>query len=111
MKHSRPFPLRFLIKGALWRVKFKKKLKDDGESCQGLTDTASRLILIDADIKGPHLEWVFWHEYCHGLLHESGVTGNTGGISALAEEIICDNYADSMMRDKKVKWKRIRKNV
>lgn len=112
MKQKRPFPLRFLIKGALWRVKFKPNLRDDdGEPCSGLTDVTARSIRIDASLSGTDLLWVFFHEYAHAVLHESGVTGNTGGISDLAEEIICDNFADALVRDKTVKWKRMKKET
>jgi Zn-dependent peptidase ImmA (M78 family) len=103
-----PFPRHLEIKGATWRVKLRKGLKDDGEPCSGLTDVNARTITLDSSLTEAALEWVFWHEHMHAVLHESGTTGNTGGISDLAEEIICDNYADAQMR-LKIKWKRIKK--
>lgn len=102
-------PKKFLIKGNEWRVKRRKKIILDSELCAGLTDVSKREILVDSQLADDRAEWVFWHEYCHAILYECGVTENTGGISDLAEEIICDAFADALTMDKNVKFKRTRK--
>lgn len=109
MKAKRPFPLKFYIQGAVWKVKFKAILKDEAdEACRGLTDPQKKIIYLERSLKGKELEWIFWHEYMHAVLAESGVVGNTGGLDTLVEEIICDNLANAMTRDKRIKWKRLR---
>ena len=103
-------PRQFLIKGKRWTVRRTKDLKDENEEpCSGLTDVTNRVIELDKSLTGDDLEWVFWHEYGHAFLYEAGVTGNTGGLSDLAEEIVCDNFADVMTTDKTVKFKRGRR--
>lgn len=103
-------PKQFYIKGKLWKTSRKKNLtNDDGELCTGLTDPDEKHIALDKSLEGPELEWVFWHEYGHALLEEAGVTRNTGGLSDLAEEIVCDTFADAMTLDKTVRFKRGKK--
>jgi hypothetical protein len=82
---------------------------DDGSSCVGLTDANEKVIYLDRDIVDDGVAWVFWHEYCHAMLYETGVTVNSGGLSDLAEELICDSYADCMTLDKTVRFKRSKK--
>lgn len=100
-------PKTFYLNGNRWTVKRRKNLKDDdGSECNGLTDTEVRVVYIDKSLEGTELTWVFWHEYCHALLYESKVTHNTGGLSDIVEEIICDSYADSQTKDKEITFKR-----
>jgi len=104
--------MKFDIQGATWRVKVCKRIKaEDGTHCSGLTDVDSRTIRIESGLARPDMEWVFWHEYCHALLHEASVVGNDGGLDLIVEEIICDHFANAMTRDKTIKWKRRRKKV
>jgi hypothetical protein len=106
-----PFPKRFLVQGAEWKVRFKNTIVDDsGDFCRGLTVPSKRKIILEKELEGEELEWVFWHEYMHAILYESGVVGNTGGIDELVEEIICDQFANAMTRDKTVTWKQNRKS-
>lgn len=103
-------PKSFYIKGKRWTTKRVKNLVDDnGSECTGLTDPEAKTISIDKSISDDKMEWVFWHEYCHALLEEAGVTRNTGGLSELGEEIVCDTFADCMTLDKTVRFKRSRK--
>ncbi len=112
MPRKHPFPLTFHIQGAKWKVKLCKSVKDEeGHECRGLTDVSKRLIQIEAGLPESETEWVFWHEYCHALLHEASVVGNDGGLDLIVEEIICDHFANAMTRDKTIKWKRRRKKV
>ena len=104
---SLPFPTKFNIEGADWKVKLKRSLLDDsGNECRGLTDVSKRTIYLERDLPEKELLWVFWHEYMHAVLHESSVTGNDGGLDGIVEEIICDKFANAMTRDKTVTWKR-----
>jgi Zn-dependent peptidase ImmA (M78 family) len=102
-------PKTFYIKGTKWTCRRKKKIKLEGDECTGLTDVDKKLILIKAGLGEQQEEWVFWHEYFHAILSETSVTGNTGGMSDLAEEIVCDAFATSMVVDKIVRFKRARK--
>jgi hypothetical protein len=102
-------PKQFYIKGKLWKVRRRKKIKLNGEDCSGLTDLDTLTITIHSELQGDRLEWVFWHEYFHAVLAETSVPGNTGGMSDLAEEIVCDAFATCMTSDKVVKFKRTRK--
>ena len=94
------------ILGQPWKVKRVKKLEHEGEPCFGLCDPDERTIYIKSGITKLQAERVFWHEYTHARLYESGVTLNTGGISALAEEVICDTIANLMAYELNVSWKR-----
>src|SRR4051812_4137487 len=103
-------PRRFSLKGKTWVVILKKDLRDDeGNRVHGLTDFDLKIIYLDTDLKEPKKERIFWHEYCHALLWESGVTGNTGGLIDIVEEIICDSFADALTVDKEVRFKRVRR--
>jgi uncharacterized protein YjaZ len=101
------FPKRFKVKGKTWTFKLQENLRDDeGNKCQGLTDFDKRRIYVESALTGKHAEWIFWHEYAHAVLWESGVTGNDGGLPTLVEEIICDNIADAFIQDKSVRFKK-----
>lgn len=103
-------PKKLIIKGKEWITKKVKSLKDESnEGAYGLTSVDDRVIEFDTKIAEFDKEWVFWHEYMHARLHECGVTGNTGGLSDLAEEIICDDFADFMTNEINWKWKRKKK--
>ncbi len=85
-------PRHLYIKGHQWIIKRAKRLKD----ATGITEPDKKIIKLSTELTGAGLEWVFWHEICHGILEESGVTRNTGGITPLQEELICDAFADFM---------------
>jgi Zn-dependent peptidase ImmA (M78 family) len=102
-------PKTFYIKGTKWTCRRKKNIKLDGDECNGLTDVDKKLIFIKSGMDDAKEEWVFWHEYFHAILSETSVTGNTGGMSDLAEEIVCDAFAACMVTDKIVRFKRTRK--
>ncbi len=103
-------PNSFLLRGHRWTIKRKKVVKNsDGEMCTAVTDVDRRIIEIKKDVNIKDLGWLFYHEYGHALLFEAGVTVNSGGISELVEEIICDAIAEAFTKDKTVTFKRSRK--
>lgn len=103
-------PRKLIIKGKEWILKRIKNLLDENNNpASGLTDVGNRIIELDKNLADYDKEYVFWHEYKHARLHETGVTGNDGGISTLAEEIICDDFADFMTNEIEWKWKRKKK--
>lgn len=98
-------PKTLSIKGKEWTVEYKWSLKDsDGNKASGLCDLNKRIIYIDRLLAKDDKLWVFWHEYKHARLYESGLIKNTGGFSRLAEEITCDDFADFMTAEVKVRW-------
>jgi hypothetical protein len=90
-------PKRFLIKGNVWTLEYVRKLTYYGKSTDGLTLPGIKHIKLRREVSKKRKLWVFWHEYYHAVLVESSVVENTGGIPDLAEEIICDMFADLMI--------------
>lgn len=96
------------ILGKSWKVRKTKQPKLNGKPCYGLFDPDKKTIYIKSGMTKRETLRVFWHEYTHARLYESGVTLNAGGLSALAEEIICDTFADLLAYEIDTKWKRKR---
>lgn len=101
-------PSEVLIRKKKWKVRVRKTLYER-EKCYGLCWPDRALIEVDASLKGDELRWVFFHEYCHAMLWESGATSHDTEITDFVEEIICDAFADAMIEDKKVSFRRVRK--
>jgi Zn-dependent peptidase ImmA (M78 family) len=103
-------PKSFFIKGNKWVVKYRKHVvHEDGDECFGMADPSTRIIYLEKGLEPQKLEWVFWHEYGHAILSESGVVDVVDGVNPLAAELICDGIADAFTKDKDVKFKRSRK--
>lgn len=104
-------PREFTINGKLWKVRYRKRLRLHGHDCNGVADTATRTIYISSLLKKKELPFVFWHEYCHALLNETSITNNnTGGISEIIEEVICDSFANAMTDvDKIIRFRKKKK--
>jgi hypothetical protein len=97
----------FSIKGKKWLTKYKWNLKgDDGSVAYGLCDVDKRIIWVAHGLSIDEKTWVWAHEYMHARLFEAGVTHTTGGISDLAEEIICSDFADFIAKETKVRWRK-----
>ncbi len=94
------------ILGQKWKVRMIKHPEVNGEACFGLCDPDEKTIYIKTGMTAIHTSRVFWHEYLHARLHESGVTLNVGGISPLAEEVICDTMANLLAYELDANWKR-----
>lgn len=91
-------PKKIMIRGKKWKVSTRKKVKDDdGTPCSGLTDPSKSMIYIRSELTDRQKVWTFFHEFTHAVLYEAGVTINTGGLSDIVEEIICDNVADGFI--------------
>ncbi len=99
-------PKAVKIKGRTWTVSFVKGLKLDGEIVTGLTDTEALTIQIEASLSKRNKVWVFWHEYFHAFLFETGTTRSAGALSGKLEEILCDFFADMITEDKTVSFKK-----
>lgn len=103
-------PRKLIIKGKEWAIKKVKEIKGKpDETVHGITHFPTRTIEVTKDSPEYDKEFIFWHEYKHARLYESGVGANTGGMSELAEEIICDDFADFMTNEIEWKWKRKKK--
>jgi hypothetical protein len=48
------------------------------------------------------LEWTYWHEVFHFFCDATGIARNDVGIPDLAEEMLCDAFADLMTNNFKV---------
>lgn len=91
-------PNSVIIKGKKWKVRLTKDLRDeDGEIVNGLTDTETRLIQVNSELKGQFLQFIFFHELTHAILKESHLSGNDGGLETIVEEVICDSVADALV--------------
>jgi Zn-dependent peptidase ImmA (M78 family) len=76
-----------------WSIRYEEDIKNDnGNDCYGLCVPETRLILIDAELKGEKLKKTFLHELFHALVYEYSI--NQADLSADVEEIINDVYAN-----------------
>ena len=84
----------FKIKGQLWKVIYKKVVKDDeGNLCFGLTDKDQRKIYVEKNLKGDQLKLVLFHEYCHALFFELHLS-----LDHNLEEVIVDGFSSTIYR-------------
>lgn len=63
------------ISGTKWRVVTKRTVRhEDGEECEGLCHFDHHLIEVSVSSEDEFtILCNFWHELCHGIIHESGV--------------------------------------
>ena len=98
-------PRSFVIAGFRWKVKIVNGLKDEaGGKREGMTDATNRTIELDKAVTGEDRVLTFWHEYTHAVLYECGVSENTGGLSDIVEEIICDAMANALTYNFRAKY-------
>ncbi len=100
-------PKSFRIDGHKWNVKVVRQIDTDGTP--GVAYPQERTICLAADQSAEQMRWSFWHEYCHAWLFELGIARNDVGIPEMAEEMVCDSFADLMTLDKNVIFKRGKK--
>lgn len=95
------------IKGKTWTVQYKWGLRLNGELVSGYIDSDKRIIWMRRELTEEEKVYPFWHELFHAILWESGVTGQVGtGLTDLAEEIVCDSFADFMKYRIEARWKK-----
>ncbi len=95
------------IKGKEWTVQYKWGLRLGGELVSGYIDENKRIIWMRRELTEEEKVYPFWHEYMHAMLWESGIIGQVGtGLSDLAEEIVCDLFADFMKYQVDSRWKK-----
>jgi hypothetical protein len=87
-------PKTITVKGEKWKVTLVKDLHDEDEKVKGLTHFDERLIQIEANLTGRERRQIFWHEVSHAIIWESHLSGNTGGLKTIVEEILCDSFGD-----------------
>jgi hypothetical protein len=85
------------IKGKLWKISFRKRIKLDGVDCDGLCESGKRLILLRSGLTKKDLIHTFLHEYFHAVLHELHVDVD-GGL----EEVIVDGMASCLLENFKL---------
>lgn len=78
---KRPTISRFL--GVPFRVRWRKRIEQDGDECDGLTDKYREVITIASGIS-PHRERA---TLLHELVHQMADTGGWGWSPKLEEEI------------------------
>jgi len=101
-------PKKLLIKGKLWKIrKLKKVVHQDGEVCRGLADFDVRLISLEKGLDPQEEIAVLIHELVHAALHEAHLSPNSG-LSADAEEIVCDAVADMITECFNLEAKRVK---
>lgn len=98
-------PKRFSVLGREWSVTLVNKV--DSDNAPGEAVLKSRRIRIAKDLSHRERVWVFWHEYFHAFLYEMGVSREDCGLPELAEEMMCDQFANEMMK-LNVQFKRLR---
>jgi hypothetical protein len=83
-------PRRFRLGGLTVRVSRKKgQIVINGRDAGGFFDAQNSLIWIEPDSED--VERVFWHEFFHAAIHDSGIQ-QTPGWSADIEEIIAEKF-------------------
>lgn len=98
-------PTKLTIKGKQWKVRFKKDLAEDGDLLLGLADFEKRTIFLCKSIPPEDLPKIFLHELTHAVLHELHVTGNSGSLPLLVEEILCDGFSQVLLDLFELKWR------
>ena len=79
------------------RVVANLKAKD-GTRCMGHWDDATRVVQVDAALKGEVLEGTFYHELLHSALDDTGLYRL---LSERVSEAACDGVATAMLRFRK----------
>ncbi len=93
-------PRKLTIKGSEWKIRLKKKIKDKGILCDGLTHKTKKLIEIDATLSPKHKKLTLIHELLHALIEETCVD-----ISEDNEEVIVENITRFLYDTFQIRWK------
>lgn len=85
-------PKRIKLHGKTGRTRLVETVDDD----DSLGEYHEKVIKLKRDISNKEMEWAFWHESFHFFCDVTGVARDDVGIPGLAEEMLCDAFADFM---------------
>lgn len=92
-----------MIKGARYKIVYKKFLKDDdGVICDGLHDHIKKIIYVRSVLKGAELRKTFLHEFFHAYLFECNVRE---GLDTQLEEVIVETLSQATDDNFIIKWR------
>jgi predicted aminopeptidase len=75
---------------ANYRIKFKKRVVQDGEDCEGLCHYDDKVIDIQVKQPADRLLTTFLHEFCHAAFYELGaehLADNESFVESMAQNI------------------------
>jgi len=97
-------PSKFTIKGKVWTVRTKTKLRLGGDDCDGTCDFETRTITLKRGLSKDKRRQTFLHELFHVVIYEAHINpGTKFGIGL--EEVLCDAFVDCLETLFKVSWR------
>jgi Zn-dependent peptidase ImmA (M78 family) len=76
---------KYIIKGEVWRVVWKKSVRLEYEPCYGLCDYMKRIIYLEKGMSRRQERQVFLHEFIHAVMFELHLELGTIVDEAIAE--------------------------
>lgn len=81
------------IFGTTYTTMYKWNLTDEGEKCDGICDTAKKIIWLDRLCTTDEKKYAFFHECFHAALAETGMSTTALGRHEDVEELIVENLS------------------